>query len=567
MPETAWFRSLYWRFAIGFVALLATLLVVQGSVFLWMTGQMPDLFPSRSPAQFAAAIATGLSETLAVTPDIDIDEYVNTNHSSRYRSFAVVMTDGRQAISRRVPPPAMLSRAARGRLFGDMFSDRGGPDRGPGRPGPDRFGPGDGRPAGDGRLPGEARPPGEVRPPADARPPGDVRIFGDGRGDPRGPGQGFGRGGGRGGGRGDGRGPGPGGPGTEYAPVVVNGSTVGMVAVPIGSPPLSITLRALGPILSVVALALLVVGTAIAALLVFRPTHRRLSALQDAARRLGAGESGVRAPVSGRDEVASLAVAFNDMAGELEERARALDGADRTRRQLLADVSHELTTPLAAIRGYVETLGMPDMPLDEKTRSRYLGIVTEETERLEHIVGDLLELARLEGGGGSLRMEQVAVSQLLERVRHRHGPVVRDRGITLDTIQEPDVSLVFGDANRLEQAVQNLVANAVRHTPDGGHVTVRARAVTGGVMLTVEDSGPGIPAEHLPRVFDRFYKVDASRTGTTMPSGSGLGLSIVQTIVARHGGTVAASNVPNGGACFEIFLPTGAPPATDLSVN
>jgi signal transduction histidine kinase len=315
-----------------------------------------------------------------------------------------------------------------------------------------------------------------------------------------------------------------------------------------------------------VALVLLVGGTAIAALLIFRPTRRRLQQLQEAARDIGAGQVGVRAPESGGDEVTALSHAFNEMAGQLEQRTRALETADRTRRQLLADVSHELTTPLAAILGYVETLRMSDIALDDATRSRYLRIVNDEADRLEHIIGDLLDLARLEGGGGSLRQEPVSVSHLLERVRHRHAPTVAERKITLTTHQEPMVGLLVGDQNRLEQALQNLVANAVRHTPDGGTVTVTARTDGSTVTLRVDDTGPGIPEDQLQRVFDRFYKVDESRTGTDLPSGSGLGLSIVQALVTRHGGSVSAGNVPGGGARFEIVLPVSrgdAPPPAD----
>jgi signal transduction histidine kinase len=246
------------------------------------------------------------------------------------------------------------------------------------------------------------------------------------------------------------------------------------------------------------------------------------------------------------------------MAAQLEERTAALESADRTRRQLLADVSHELTTPLASIRGYVETLAMADLQLNDETRWRYLSIVTDEAERLEHIIGDLLDLARLEGGGGSLKVEQVSLSYLLERVWHRHGPVVAERDIKLETIRDPVIDVIAGDSNRLEQVLQNLVANAVRHTPSGGRVAVTINRADAGVTITVDDSGPGIPVEHLPRIFDRFYKVDESRTGTTTPSGSGLGLSIVRAIVVRHGGTISAENRAEGGARFRVYLPVAA---------
>lgn len=497
MPDPVWYRSLYWRIALGFVALLASMLVVQGVIFLWLTGRISDFFPNRSPAQLAATLAADIATTMAERPDIDLDEYVNSRYSSAPRGFVIAFNDGRLVISKRVPPPPMLARIARGRVF---------------------EGPGDRRP-----------------------PPG---MFGDGRR--------------RGGDHGE-LSFGSQSQGFEFATVTVNAAAVGVVAVAVEAAPISLAIRDLGPLLATVALGLLIVGTSISALVIFRPARRRLRELQDAARALGEGATAVRAAESGGDEVSALARSFNEMAGQLEQRTHALEEANRTRRQLLADVSHELTTPLAAIRGYVETLGMPDVPLGDGARERYLGIVRDETERLEHIVGDLLDLARVEGGGGTWRTQPVSVVQLLERVRHRHEPTVVERGITLETIHDADTTTVIGDQNRLEQAVQNLVANAVRHTPDGGRVTVRASTSTTGTTIAVDDTGPGIPPEHLERVFDRFYKVDESRTGTETPSGSGLGLSIVRAIVVRHGGTVAVSNIPGAGARFQIELPAVTP--------
>lgn len=499
MSDPVWFRSLYWRIAIGFVALLAVLLTAQGLVFLWLTGRVAAAWPGRSASELASAIASDLSEQLVANPDLDLDNHVNSRYQSAFRSFAVVMRNGRRAFSRRVPPPPSIERAARARLWGES-------PPGPGWRGPD---------FGRGFLPGGER---------------QRRSFGRGGiGDRP---QSF-----------------------DFASVVVAGRDEGVVAVPVEPPPVDVALRDLGPTLVTVALGLLVAGTAVGALLVFRPTHRRLQTLQEAARAVGSGHVGVRAPETGGDEVTALTRAFNEMAGQLEHRTQALERADHARRQLVADVSHELTTPLAAIRGYVETLSMSELPLDEATRARYLRIVGEETDRLEHIVADLLDMARLEGGGGTLSVEDVPVAQLFERVRHRHERMLQQKGLTLETSQAPELTTVRADPNRLEQALQNLVSNAVRHTPEGGRVTVSVRPVDTGVQIVVEDTGPGIPPEHLGRVFDRFYKVDFSRTGTAHPSGSGLGLSIVRAIVERHGGTITAGNVPNGGARFAIFLP------------
>ncbi len=207
-------------------------------------------------------------------------------------------------------------------------------------------------------------------------------------------------------------------------------------------------------------------------------------------------------------------------------------------------------TPLTAMRGYIETLGMSELSLDEPTRERYLAIVTEETHRLEAIIGDLLDLARLEGGGTTMRHEPVDVGAVFDRVAARHEREMQSRRIRLERHVGPGAERVPGDQDRLEQALQNLAANALRHTPDGGEMTLAAFAEGDRVRISVRDTGPGIAPEHLPLIFDRFYKVDAARKAS---GGSGLGLSIVRAIIERHGGIVSARN--EGGAVFEIVLP------------
>lgn len=516
MPHPIWYRSLYWRIAFGFVALLAVLLSVELFVFNWLTGRVASAWPGRSATELASTMATDLGQQLAAsTPDFDLDTYVNARYQGTFRSFAVLLRDGRRAYSRRVQPPfPQIERAARARLLSESGAgqvrdgDRG--DRG------GRSGRGFGRRGAGGS---DDRPFGR----------GDYFRSGPGRGDA--------------------------GLSFEFASVMVADKEEGIVAVPVDPPPLNIAIKGLIPTLVTVAAGLLVAGTAIGALLVFRPTHQRLQALQTAVGAVGAGDVSARAPETGGDEVTALARSFNDMAAQLEQRTQALESADRARRQLVADVSHELTTPLAAIRGYAETLSMPDIQLDAATRARYLRIVGEETDRLEHIVADLLDMARLEGGGGALVIHDVPVSQLFQRLRHRHEQVLAQKRLTLETIERTDDLIVRADPNRLEQVLQNLVGNAARHTPEGGTITVTAEPTAGGIRIIVQDTGPGIPDEHLDRVFDRFYKVDVSRTGTAQPSGSGLGLSIVRAIIERHGGTITVGNTSGSGARFEIVLP------------
>ena len=183
-----------------------------------------------------------------------------------------------------------------------------------------------------------------------------------------------------------------------------------------------------------------------------------------------------------------------------------------------------------------------------------LGVIGDETHRLERIIGDLLDLARLEAGGEVLRREDVSVEYLIGRVAARHEPTARMHGVTVSTYVAPGAELLYGDTLRLEQALQNLAANAIRHTPSGGKVVVCAELRDDTVVLSVRDSGHGIPAEHLPFVFDRFYKVDPARSGDRI-AGSGLGLSIVKAIVERHGGSVSASSIPGVSTEFAIHLP------------
>lgn len=335
------------------------------------------------------------------------------------------------------------------------------------------------------------------------------------------------------------------------APVSRDGAVVAMIVVP-PAEPLPILLRQFAPVAVAIAVGLLVVATTLATLFVFRPAQRRLRALEDAARKLGAGVANARAPVAGGDEVTAVARAFNAMADELDRRASDLHDAADKRRQLLADVSHELMTPLTAIRGYLETLQMTELDLNPDARQRYLAIVGAETERLERITGDLLDLARLEAGGGALTLAPVDVATLFTRVIERHERAAAETGVLLSSHVDPAADTVVGDAGRLEQVLQNLAANALRHTPQGS-VELRSEPRADGVAILVRDSGAGIPPEHLPRVFDRFYKADEARGADGR--GSGLGLSIAKATVERHGGRITARSDPGRETVFEIVLP------------
>jgi two-component system sensor histidine kinase BaeS len=332
--------------------------------------------------------------------------------------------------------------------------------------------------------------------------------------------------------------------------VQVDNELRGLVVLP--PPPGSAILRDVARLLSLPGILLVLAATTGVVVIVFAPARHRLSALERAAERLGGGELTARAPEDGADEIARVAAAFNRMAAELAARDEALRSSDRLRRQMLADVSHELKTPLTAMRGYIETLRMPGIALDERRRARYLETIDRETHRLERLVKDLIDLARYENDAVALDIRVFDVARLFDQVIRRHEREAQNRQVMLRIDVADGADQIVGDADRIEQIIENLVANALRHTPAGGTITLGAGSAAGGAVLSVADSGDGIAPSHLPYVFERFYKIDSSRAAGS--GGSGLGLSIAKAIVERHGGTIHASSAP-GRTVFTIELP------------
>lgn len=299
---------------------------------------------------------------------------------------------------------------------------------------------------------------------------------------------------------------------------------------------------------------LLVAGAAAAAiaLLVARWLARGMTQpLRDmakAARRMERGDYGQRVVTSSRDEVGQLAVAFNRMSSELEN-------VERLRRDLVANVSHELKTPISALRAHLENL------LDgvESADPQTLQVMLAQSERLGRLVDQLLELSRLESGDVPLDRRAVPLPQLVARVMSEIR-VTSSRGdVEISQDVAEDLPPVFADAERVHQVLFNLLDNAVRFTPAGGCVSISAARRNGAIEVTVSDTGPGIPAEHLPRVFDRFYRVDPARSRDE--GGTGIGLAIARSVVEAHGGRIWAASEPGRGSAFTFELP--AAPASE----
>jgi signal transduction histidine kinase len=294
----------------------------------------------------------------------------------------------------------------------------------------------------------------------------------------------------------------------------------------------SLGLRQRWGVLVAVPLALLVVQ------ILARGMTSRLREIAGAADAMARGEHGQQVNVRGRDEVARLAEAFNAMSAELAE-------TDRMRRELVANVSHELRTPLTALQATLDNVADGIQPVDPET----LGAMRRQVHRLGRMVEQLLDLSRMEAEGVPLDRRAFAVAKLLDRVRDETRLHARD-GIEVQVQAADGLSLV-ADEERVHQVLRNLVDNAVRFSPPGGTVVVGATEHGEAVRLEVADEGPGIPADSRERVFERFYRVDESRSG----GGAGLGLAIARWIVEMHGGAICVEDAQPHGCRVLVDLP------------
>ena len=275
-------------------------------------------------------------------------------------------------------------------------------------------------------------------------------------------------------------------------------------------------------------------------------------ALSRGAKQIAGGRLDVRVPVAGRDEMAELARTFNEMAAQLEAAEEKQRELDRLRRDLIAWVGHDLQTPLASIRVIVEALA-DGVVEDPATAERYLRTARRDVESLSRLIDDLFDMAQFDAGGLQLEQRSNSISDLVSDTLETFSALAADQGVTLGGDVAPGVPPVLIDAQQIGRVLANLVSNALRHTPAGGTVEVRARPASGGVLVEVSDTGEGIGDDDLPHVFDRFYRGEKSRSRAT--GGSGLGLAIAKAIVEAHGGQIGVESAPGEGARFFFTLP------------
>lgn len=290
-----------------------------------------------------------------------------------------------------------------------------------------------------------------------------------------------------------------------------------------------------------------VTASVLAALLVSLFLSRRIVApvrtLTDATQHIAEGHYEKRVDVNGTDEIAQLAVRFNQMATQLEQ-------VESMRRQLIGDVTHELRTPLTSIKGYMEGLVDGVLPSTPETFDQ----IHREADRLSRLVDDLQELSRVEAKAYSLDIRSVTVSNLVQTTVKRLAPQARDKHIILHPNLPADLPPLQADEDRITQVLVNLVANAIQYTPEGGNVSITAVRQADEIQISVKDTGVGIPPEHLANLFTRFYRVDKSRSRNA-GGGSGIGLTIAKHLVEAHGGRIWAESKGDGqGSTFTFSL-------------
>ena len=317
------------------------------------------------------------------------------------------------------------------------------------------------------------------------------------------------------------------------------------------------------------ALIVSVVTGSLAGLVVLRAMTRRLRRLTDHIDRFRAGgfrafEPFATSPASPTsptnrndgDEIAQLGRAYDEMAARIGEQLEALEKTDALRREMVAHVSHDLRTPLATLHGYIETLKLKDAELAPAERKRYLAVALDQSERLRRLVGDLFELAKLDAHEQAPVCEPVSLAELASDIAQKFQLEAQRNGSTIDIDAADGLPMVDADIALVERVLENLIDNALSHSPDGGAIRIPIAAEGESVRVTVSDSGPGIAPEHLPRVFDRFYQAGNAHRGSAH---AGLGLAIAKRIVELHGARLEVESALGRGTAFSFRLPAHAP--------
>jgi signal transduction histidine kinase len=288
--------------------------------------------------------------------------------------------------------------------------------------------------------------------------------------------------------------------------------------------------------------------------------RRPLEQLVDAAGRLAGGDRSARVEVGGLSETATLGAAFNEMAEELEIEEGRRDELDRLKDEFVLTASHELRSPLTSVQGFAELLMLDAGSLTPRQRET-VEIILDNCRHLVRLLNDLLDLARSDAGRLAIRPQPTEVAPLIEDVVRTIRARTEAAGQILSEDVQPGLPLIDAEPDRIRQILVNLLTNAHEYSPEGASIGVAARAVGAEVEISVTDTGPGIPADQIERIFDRFTRGDAGLTQRV--GGTGLGLAISKSLIELHGGSIVVESVPAQGSTFRVRLPVATGAAVD----
>ena len=292
-------------------------------------------------------------------------------------------------------------------------------------------------------------------------------------------------------------------------------------------------------------------------LIIFALQTRRLRVLGSVMRRYAGenqdGGTAIHYPENTKtnDEIDELGRQFNAMADKINTQIQKLRSMDGMRREMVANVSHDLRTPLTTMRGYLETLLLKNGELPPDEQKQYLETALRHTQRLGKLVEELFELARLDSCESVVYTEPFSMGELVQDITQAYLLRAQQKSIRLDASLNPNTPLVYGDIAMMQRVLENLLDNGLRHTPEGGRIGISVDVDSGNVMVQVTDTGCGIPAEDVPQIFERFYRKD---TGSSGSSSTGLGLAIVRRILELHGSVIKVRSEPDRGTTFSFHI-------------
>ncbi len=278
---------------------------------------------------------------------------------------------------------------------------------------------------------------------------------------------------------------------------------------------------------------------------------RNLLRIQKEVKKFEEGDYQARIPVKGNGELADLSRTFNHMADTILRNMDELKEVDRLRRDLIANVSHDLRSPLSVIHGYIETMMIKDKQLTAEERRKYFEIILSSSDKLKKLVADLFELSRLEAKQVQMKKESFFLHELISDSARSYELMAKDKQIDIETNLDQNLPMVMADISMIGRVLQNLLENAIKYTPDEGSIKVSAMAEDDGIRVDIQNTGKGIPQENIPHIFDRYYKVESKDYGDR---GTGLGLAIVKRILDLHQSNIEIKSVPQSYTSFSFKL-------------